>query len=416
MSDKYLLGRQPIMDKEEKIFAYELLFRSEQSLQQAHVVDGSLSTASVIINTLSGIGAHEVLGDRKGVINIEFDLLMNDALAILPCEKIILELHQNLPVTGEILERCRKLKESGFILALDNQTFLTEKIELYKVVDLIGIDLRQTPVDQLRSVIGHYRQFPAQLLAQKVETRIEFNECQALGFDYFQGFFFAKPTVIQKNKINETTGSLLRIVHQIINDADIDVIVRIIQESPGLTYKLLLLANSVTVGARRVIDSVRHAVSLLGRDQIRRWAQLELFASGNSQELDSPLVDMASVRASFMEYLTKCHPMLRGFRDAADRAFLTGTLSMLESIYNIHIEDIVKSVELSEDVKIALLRRAGLFGEMLTFVESLEQLDFEKSQVLLAKMKIPHEQMLDAQRKSFLWKTGGVNAADSSTS
>ncbi|MEI7432329.1 MAG: HDOD domain-containing protein, partial [Betaproteobacteria bacterium] len=215
------------------------------------------------------------------------------------------------------------------------------------------------------------------------------------------------------NKINEITGSLLRIVHQIINDADIEVIVRIIQESPGLTYKLLLLANSVTVGSRREIDSVRHAVSLLGRDQIRRWAQLELFASGNSQELESPLVDMALVRASFMEYLTKCHPLLRGFRDAADRAFLTGTLSMMESIYNVHIEDIIKSVELADDVKIALLRRAGLFGEMLTFVEALEQLDFDKSWALLSKMKISHVQMLDAQRKSFLWKTGGVSSAGS---
>ena len=413
MSDNYLLGRQPIMNKEEKIFAYELLFRSEESSQQAHVIDGSLSTARVIVSTLSGIGAHEVLGEHQGVINVEYDLLMSDALAILPCGKIILELHQNLPVTGDVIARCRKLKDSGFVLALDNQTFRQENKALYESIDIIGIDLRQTSSDRLRADIGQYRQFPVKILAQKVETRTEFNECQSLGVDYFQGFYFAKPTIIQKNKINEITGSLLRIVHQIINDADIEVIVRIVKESPGLTYKLLLLANSVTVGSRREIDSVRHAVSLLGRDQIRRWAQLELFASGNSQELESPLVDMALVRASFMEYLTKCHPLLRGFRDAADRAFLTGTLSMMESIYNVHIEDIIKSVELADDVKIALLRRAGLFGEMLTFVEALEQLDFDKSWALLSKMKISHVQMLDAQRKSFLWKTGGVSPAGS---
>lgn len=119
-------------------------------------------------------------------------------------------------------------------------------------------------------------------------------------------------------------------------------------------------------------------------------------------------MEMASVRASFMGYLAKCHPMLRGFRDAADRAFLAGTLSMLELIYNISLEDIVKEVELSEDVKTALLRRAGLFGEMLTFVEALEQLDFDTSWALLSKMKIANVEMPDAQRKSFHWKTGGV--------
>lgn len=407
--NNYLLGRQPIIDREEKIFAYELLFRSEQSLQKPPSGEGSLSTSGVIISTLSGIAAGEVLGKQhKGVITINADLLMNPALTSLPCEKIILNLNQDHPATEDIIERCRKLKVSGFVLALEQQTVQQKNAELYQVVDIVGINLRRTPLDRLRSVISQYRQFPVKLLAQTVETRSEFKDCQALGFDYCQGSFYTKPSTVAKNKINETTGTLLRIVHQIINDAESEVIVRIIQENLGLTYKLLLQANSATVGARRVIDSVRHAVSLLGRDQIRRWAQQELLASSNSQDQDNPLVDMASVRASFMGYLTKCHPMLRGFRDAADRAFLTGTLSMLELIYNISLEDIVKEVELSEDVKTALLRRAGLFGEMLTFVEALEQLDFDTSWALLSKMKIANVEMLDAQRRSFHWKTGGV--------
>ncbi len=402
MNDNYLLSRQPIMDRNEKSSAYKLLLRSEQ----ARGGDASPSPVEAIIDSLSGRGAGELFGDRRGVVTVDAELLMNDLLLTLPCGKIILELRHELALTGERIERCRRLQEAGFGLALVNHRFLPELKEFYQTLDLIGIDLRRTPGEQLRTVVGSYHQFPGKLFAHEVESRAEFAQCQSLGFDFFQGSFFVKPTTTVKKKLNESTVSLLRIVQLIMNDADNDLIVRVFQESPALTYKLLLQANSAAVGARREVDSVRHAVSLLGRDQIRRWAQMELLAAGGAQEQETPLVEMAAVRAGFMEHLTKCHPMLRGFRDAADRAFLAGTLSMLEAIYNIPVESIVEEVALSDDVRIALLHRRGLFGEMLAFAESLERCDFDTARALLVKLKIPHQQMLDAQRNSFHWKSG----------
>ncbi len=411
MSDMFLLGRQPILDREEKVFAYALMFRPAESLQLHTLNDGSFPAGGVIIDVLSDAGAHELLGEGKGVINIGYDLLMNDAVTTLPANRIILELNENLPLTSGVIHRCRTLKESGFTLALHNHLFSRELTELYGTVDIVGIDLNQTPSGWIKNSVQQFRRYPVRLLVDKVDTRDEFNQCRTMGFDLFQGFFFASPTMTAKKKLNETASTLLRIALLIINDAGVESIVRTVQESPALTYKLLLQANSAVVGARQEIDSVRHAILLLGRDQIRRWAQAELMVSNGSQEQDNPLVEMAMMRASFMEQFSKIHPKLRDSRDAADRAFLAGTLSTLEMIYNVSIENVVESVELSADVKKALLLREGLFGEMLMFVEAMERLDFHRVRRMLPKLNISPAQILDAQRKSFPRKAGGVGCS-----
>ncbi len=410
MSNAFLLGRQPVLDREEGLFAYEFVFHPMDPPDQTTMSEGGGGDAGQLMELLSGRDAQELLAERKGVIAIGYDLLMNDSLMALPGSRIILGLTQELPLTAPVIERCHRLKESGFTLALDNHRFRPELAELYRIVDIVRIDLQLTPADRLKVAVQQFCPHPVRLLAKKVESRDEFIHCRACGFELFQGFFFTKPTVHEKKKLDETTARLLRILNLIINDADVDVIVRTFQESPGLTYRLLLQANSAVIGARQEIESVRHAISLMGREQIRRWAQIELLGSNFSREQDTPLVEMATARAGFMEYLSKSHQLLRGFKDAADRAFLTGTLSMLGSIYNVSIEEVVTSVELSADVKMALLRRTGLFGDMLTFVEALERLDFLTAQGLLPTLKFSPAQILDAQRKSFIPKTGGVSA------
>ncbi len=411
MNDEFFLGREPILDREEKIYSYTLLSQPAASPLGSGDGDGAFHPADTIIRLLSENGARELLGECKGGINIGFDLLMGDLPPTLPANRIILNLEQNLPLSDVIIRRCHQLKESGFMLALNNHRFSSQFTELYGIVDIIGIDLNRTPADRLKGAVRLFRRHPVRLLAERVDTRDQFTQCRTLGFELFQGFFFATPTVMARKKLNETAATLLRIALLIINEAGVEAIVQTVQESPGLTYKLLLQANSVVVGARREIDSVRHAILLLGRDLIRRWAQVELLAANGSEEQDNPLVEMATMRAGFMEQLSKSHPLLAGSRDAADRAFLTGTLSMLETIYNVSIEDVVQSVELSADVKMALLRREGLFGHMLTLVEALERLDFDGARDILPRITLSPGKILDAQRNSFHRKGGGMSAA-----
>ena len=403
---KYLIGRQPILNRDEQICAYELLFRSAQSLTTANVSDASQATASVILNTMAGFGIQQILGKHRGFINLELEILMSDSLELLPKEMVVLELLETLEVTPELIERCRELKQAGFVLALDDHEFSPAYEELYQLVEIVKVDLMATPVDSLGPVIEQYRGYPFKLLAEKVESKQEFLQCLDLGFDYFQGYYFAKPAVIEKKKIDEGGAALLRLMRQLMDDAEMEEIEKTFRSSPGLTYKLLLLVNSVSFAGLQKIQTVRHAISMLGRAQIKRWVQLALFASDGSHALENPLVDMAAVRGGFMEQLALICPALRGNKEAPDQAFMTGILSLLESIYDIPMDQIAAELNLSDEVKQALLGRNGTLGRFLALAEALEQADFVSAATVLGELSIPYSAVMNAQVKAYGWQQG----------
>jgi len=403
---KYLIGRQPILNRDEQVCAYELLFRSAQSLSEANVSDASQATASVILNTLAGFGVKQILGKHLGFINLELDILMSDSLELLPKEMVVLELLETLEVTPALVERCRELKEAGFVLALDDHDYDPVYEELYQIIDIVKVDLMATPVDTLGATIECYRNYQFKLLAEKVETKEEFLKCLDLGFDYFQGYYFAKPAVIEKKKIDEGGAALLKLMRQLMDDAEMEEVEKTFRSSPGLTYKLLLLVNSVSFAGLQKIQTVRHAISMLGRAQIKRWVQLALFATDDSHAMENPLVDMAAVRGGFMEQMAAACPRLRGNREAADQAFMTGILSLLESLYDIPMGQIAEELNLSEDVQQALVSREGTYGNLLALAEALEQVDFTKASELLGTLSIPYSTVMDAQMKAYNWQAG----------
>jgi c-di-GMP-related signal transduction protein len=403
---KYLIGRQPILNRNEQVCAYELLFRSADSLQSANVADASQATASVILNTLSGFGINQILGNHRGFINLELDILMSDSLELLPKDMVVLELLETLEVNDALFDRCRELKEKGFTLALDDHEFSPVYEPLYQIVDIVKVDLFQSPVDTLEPVMEQYRNYPFKLLAEKVETREEFLKCLDLEFDYFQGYYFAKPSLIEKKKIDEGGTALLRLMKLMMDDADADEIEKAFRASPGLTYKLLLLVNSVAFSRLEKIHTVKHAISMLGRQQIKRWVQLALFASDDSRGLENPLVDLAAVRGGFMEQLAVTCPLMRGDREAPEQAFMTGILSLLESIYDIPLAQVAEELNLSEQVNQALISREGPYGQLLKVVEAMELCDFDKAFDLLNAIGVDADTMMAAQTKAYGWQAG----------
>lgn len=402
----YLIGRQPILDRNEEVVAYELLFRSAGSHNMATVADATQATASVIINALSGFGLERILGDHKGFINMELDLLLSDSLGILPRDRVVLELLESLAVTSELVERCRALKKDGFQLALDDHQYDPAYEDLYGIVDIVKVDLLQTPPSQLAGMVEKFRPYPVKLLAEKVETREEYRLCRDLGFEYFQGFYFAKPSIMEKRRIDESGATLLKLMDLLMKDAELEMIEQAFRGSPGLTYKLLLLVNSVSLGLRGKIQNIRHAVAILGRQQIKRWVQLALFVSDSGSGPENPLVEFAAVRAAFMEQLAYRHPGLKDNRDAGEQAFLTGILSLLESIYDIPLDEILVNLSLTEAVKEALATRNGALGQLLKLSEQLEELDFRLGAAWLDKVGLTPEDVLEAQIKAYGWRDG----------
>ncbi len=402
--DKCLIGRQPILDRNEQVCAYELLFRSSHSLH-ANIPDNSIASAKVILNMLSGFGVQQILGGHRGFINVELDLLLSETLELLPADLIGLELLESLEVTPTMVARCRALKEAGFTLALDDHQYCSAYEELYNLVDLVKVDLMLTSVESLAPMIHQLRKYPFKLLAEKVETREVYRQCLDLGFDYFQGYYFAKPVVIEKQRIDGTATALLKLLNLLMEDADTDQVEACLRQCPGLTYSLLLLVNSVAMGAKRKISSVRHAIAMLGRRQLKRWVQLALFASDDHRGLENPLVDMAAVRGGMMEQLARCHSTLQRDVEVADQAFLVGILSLLEWIYAVSMEEVVAALNLSDEASAALLNRGGVLGEMLLGVEAMEQMDFKGGWPKLETLGFTHDQVREAQCRAFMWKS-----------
>jgi EAL and modified HD-GYP domain-containing signal transduction protein len=401
----YILGRQPILNRSEELVAYELLFRSAGSLT-ADVTDASHATASVIINTLTGFGIEDILGKHKGFINLELELLMDDSLHILPKGQIVIELLETLQVTPELVERCRFLKESGFTLALDDHEYSPAYHDLYEIVDIIKVDLMQSPLEQLAEMVKQFECYPLQLLAEKVETREEFKHCLDLGFDLFQGYYFAKPSIMEKKRMDDSGSTLLKLMRLLGEDAEQSEVERAFRGDPGLTYKLLLLVNSVGTGTRNKIGTVSHAIAILGRQQIKRWVQLSLFANNDGRGIENPLVDMAAVRAGFMENMAGFHSGLKGYHDSAEKAFMTGILSVLEKVYEIPMDEVVRNLNLSDDIRDALVARQGELGILLHIAELLEEMDFGHLGKHLEEMGISIDDVLLSQKKAFTWRKG----------
>jgi len=320
---------------------------------------------------------------------------------------VVLELLETIEPSHAVLQRCKLLKATGIHLALDDHRFDPAFEPLYEVVDYVKVDLAAATAEQVEETTERLGGRPLSLLAEKVETPEQFRRCLDLGFAYFQGFHFARPSVLEKRRLDEAGTTLLKLLRLVNEDADARAIERALRESPGLTYKLLVLVNSVAFGTRQRISSVRQAITMLGRAQMRRWLQLALFASDDRRGLEDPLVDLAAVRATFLERLAPLHPALSGARSRGvrEQAFMVGILSLLDRVFSVPMAEIVDSLRLTAAAGEALARRAGPLGQLLSVAEQLESLDVEGAGAMLEASGIDRERAFSALRLAYSWRT-----------
>jgi EAL and modified HD-GYP domain-containing signal transduction protein len=410
-SEKFFLGRQPILDRKQEIIGYELLFRSAD---MDHAVFDSYSHASssVITTALASFGIQEVLGGKLGFINVHLGLLLSELLELLPISQIVLELLEMIELDTQVLERCRELKELGFMLALDDHEYDPVHREIYQVVNIIKVDILLTGVEALPEIVRNLRKYPVKILAEKVETIEQFQICFDLGFDFFQGYFFARPVVLNRKKIDISGLALLKLLQQLTTDASIDKLELIFKENPSLSFSLLRLVNSVAMGMREKIKTLRHAIVMLGVNHLRRWTQLSLFAGHDARTVNHPLLEMAAVRGRLMETLCSQTAGRIANDELAEAAFMVGILSLLDVLFETPMEEILSNLNLNDDVSSALLLREGRFGRMLTLAEKLEIADFDAVTVLLGECGLSLDQLLTAQLEAFNWRSAVINQLD----
>ena len=410
-SEKFFLGRQPILDRNQEIVGYELLFRSA-NIDHAVFDSYSHACSNVITHALSSFGMHEVLGNKFGFINVHLGLLLSEMLELLPIGQTVLELLEMIQLDEQVLERCRELKELGFLLALDDHEFDASNDEIYNVVDIIKIDVLLTGMDVLPEMVRQLRKYPVKILAEKVETVEQFQICYDLGFDLFQGYFFARPVVLNRKKIDVSGLALLKLLQQLTMGASIEIIEITFKENPGLSYNLLKLVNSVALGMREKIKTLRHAILLLGMNHLRRWTQLSLFAGHDARGINHPLLEMAAVRGRLMETMLKQLAGRVANDEQAEAAFMVGILSLLDILFETPMEEIIANLNLNDDVSSALLKREGRLGKMLMLAEKLEVTDFDAVTVLLGECGVSLDQLLTAQLEAFSWRNSIVHQED----
>ncbi|MDD2499795.1 MAG: HDOD domain-containing protein [Geobacter sp.] len=405
---KFFIGRQPILDVKQQIFGYELLFRAASHHTTAQFESQAQASASVISSALSDFGLQDVLGDKFGFLNITAGVLHSEMLELLPIEQSVLEILENIDLDDNVRLRCSELKSMGFKIALDDHVYSPDHSAFYKMVDIIKVDIMATDPLELPAIAANLRKYPVQLLAERVETVEVFEQCLEYGFELFQGYFFEKPVIIGQKRIDPSGIAMMKLLQQLNEDWDIDEVEDTFRENPSLTFNLLKLVNSVMVGLREKIKNIRHAIMILGINHLRRWVQLALFAGKDERGLNSPLLEMAAVRGRLMELLTMQRTGQGRTSDLVETAFLTGILSLLDALYETPMEHVVESLNLSEDMADALLRREGQLGQLLELSEKLEKTDFVAVQELLDSLSISLDQLLAAQLDAFNWRNSIV--------
>ena len=401
MEEKFFLGRQPILNRIQQIVGFELLFRSAESLHAANILDVQAASASVIVNALSQFGFQDVLGRHKGFFNVTYEMLMSDEVELLPKESVVIELLETIIADKEVLARCRTLKSLGFTLALDDHVYSPSFAEIYELIDIVKVDVLEVPADELKPMIQKLRAWPVTLLAEKVESAEQYVFCSELGFDLFQGYYFARPVVLRQKKLDVGKLAMMRLMQQVMADTELEEIEETFKQNPGLTYNLLRLVNSVAIGLRVRIKTLRHALMVLGMEQLKRWITLALYAGKDDNGVQSPLLEMAAMRGKMMELLVLS--LRTGGKEHADRAFMAGVLSLIDVLFEDSMEELVGKLNLVEDVRAALLQRDGLLGGLLTLVENVEQTDFSGVNEQLEESGLSLEQLLSAQLETISW-------------
>ena len=403
MNENFYLGRQPILDRGQEIIGYELLFRSA-GRDFAEFDSYSQAIATVITSALSSFGIQEVLGGKLGFINVNLDLLFSETLELLPIGQTVIELLEIIQLDDHVIERCRELKELGFQLALDDHEYSPDYNAAYAVIDIVKIDLLTVDPDHLPGIIEQLRRWPVRILAEKVETAEQFDACYSMGFDLFQGYFFERPVVLKKNKIDTSALAMLKLLQQLIMDATIDELEQTIKANPGISYNLLRLVNSVALGSREKIKTLRHAITMLGTSQMRRWIQLSFFAGNDARGVNNPLLEMAAVRGRLMEILVVQKELDRALGEQSEEAFMIGILSLLDVLFETPISEIIDSLNLTDEVSNALLYHEGMLGRLLCLAKRLEVTDFDTVTLLLDECDISLDQLLSAQLDAFNWR------------
>jgi EAL and modified HD-GYP domain-containing signal transduction protein len=409
----FYLGRQPVLDRNQALYGYELLFRSAAQGEGASAAAGSpggLSATAAVIAHAAQLGLARAIGDATCFLNVDRDVLFSDIFAFLPRERTVLEIVGAMDPDDAVLARMQELAGHGFRFALDGIGGDSARLQrLLPLAGFVKLDLRSTRRDALSGLVARLQGLGKTVIAEKVETRDEYHACLDAGFDYFQGFYFARPALLGGRKLSPSQTAVLSLMSLVISDVDNADIERAVKRDVTLALNLLRLVNTPAVGAPQRIDSISQALLVLGRRQLQRWLQIMLYAEpGTRGHNQTPLLMLATTRGRLMELLAQ--RLRPGQRYLGDIAFTVGIMSLMDVLFCIPMADIVEQIPVSDEIRAALLTRQDFFGGLLKLAESIEQSD-DAVLPSLQDLAISGDDMVELEMSAFQWSDSVVRYA-----
>jgi c-di-GMP-related signal transduction protein len=401
----FYTARQPILDKNKNLFAYELLFRDgvENVFPD---IDGTEATSRIIEGSQLNLGLDEFLGDKPGFINFTLDSLLKKYPSMLPCDQVVIEILETVQPGKRLLAECESLKAQGYILALDDYIHQPVWRHFYPLIDIIKIDFRATSLDTMLQIKEALKDFPhIKLLAEKVETNEEFAQALDLGFDYFQGYFFSRPELIQSKALSPAQMTLAELLYETAKpEIDLHAITSVFERDVHLSYKLLRYTNSAVFKRRTEISTIKQALVVLGQTELKRFLSM-LFTAQVSSGKPAELMRMAMTRARFAEDLAR----LAGFAEVS-KAFLTGMMSLMDAILDEPISSVMTKLPLSKDIKDALVEGSGPMAQFLQLIKLYEHAAWTDANALISLLKLDSKSVPDAYHTAIQWANEQMKA------
>lgn len=385
---EYFIGRQPILDQNLKLYAYELLFRNGEKNFAPGSLDDDSATSQVIITAFTEVGLENLVGNRLAFVNTPYKFLCNPDLLPMEPDQVVLEVLENVIIDEDSTRGMKTLVERGFTLALDDFIYSSQYDEILPLIDTIKLDITQIERSKWQETIVHLREYGCKILAEKVETEDEYLELKSYGVDYYQGYFFAKPKVLSGKRISSNKLSMLQLLSKMHDPAvDVNELSELISRDVALSVKSLNYVNSPASGLNRRVESVREAVVFLGRESIKRWVTLFVIASVDDKPQE--LMTMGLVRAKFCELLA-----IKAGLGGEDAFFTVGMFSVLDSLMDVSLEEALEPMALTSEMRDALLDHVGDKGRAVTLAIELEKgLATDKSYAALSGFDISNVHM-----------------------
>ena len=366
------VGRQPILDRNQQIYGYELLYRSETGGPDTNL-DGNYATAQTILTSFIEFGMQRLVGSHRVFINLTRTFFTNIDSMPFDKDRVVIEVLEDIEFDQEVIAGVRSLHENGYVVALDDYKFEARWEPVLPYCSIIKVDITDLYLDHYAPMIDELKSRGLILLAEKVETREVFEQVKHLGFDLFQGYFFAKPQILSTNKLQTNQMLLLKLISR-INDpqTDIDELAELVSKDAKLSYKILRFINSSAIGLPKQVESIKKAVLYIGLERLRAWANLLVMAGMNNKVPE--ILTASLIRAEFCKMLAKEECKLSD----PDSCYTIGLFSMLDALLNQPMSELVNDLPLPSEMLRALTEHTGPYSVGLNCIIAIENGQWSK--------------------------------------